>query len=1078
MSRLRRIVLESCFFLSGGAGLVYQVVWGRRLAALFGSTLEGVSVVLAVFMAGLGAGAFVLGRRADASGDPGRLYGLLELLVGGFGALSLPILSLAGGVFEAAASSLSPGALLVLLKTGVAFLVLFVPCFLMGGTLPALVRAFTRGETETARPLGVLYALNLAGAVSGALLAGFVLVEALGLLRTTAAAAAVNVLAGAAVLATGTRSRTKGSREALRPSETPRADGPRSARETVLLAGLFVSGALVFAAEVVFTRVLSLVFGVSTYAFTLILGTFLLGLGLGAFALARLGRRGVTPGAAFALAQGGLALTVLGALAAVPAVPRAVLLIRQIPEAGFFEVLVGKAVLAVVLILPAAVFGGIGTPALLAALAAEPARSGRRVGDGYFANCAGTVAGALLTGFVAIPSLGTEGTLRAVAIGGALTGIAALAAAARGWRLRGGAIACAAAAAASFLVPVWPVSLFLNADAGGRIPVSATRREFEERLRAFPYEVLFFREGREATVAIVQAPRYRSLIVNGHPDASDSDDMSTQLMLSVLPVGLHPDPRDVLVIGYGAGVSARAAARSPGVKRVDVVEIEPAVLDAAPLFGHVNGGVETDPRVRVVRDDARAFVGRTRQTWDVVVSEPSNPWRAGVAALYSADFYRDLKSRLKPGGLVAQWMHLYDLDAPTLRIVFRTLTSSFADVNVWWLDEGNIVLLASDAPLVLRPERLRALLDGPFREERIRYSKLESADEVWGRFLLDRAGILAMLSPADPVNSDDRPVLEFRAPRGAFRPDPVLAERLLARKLASGVSLPHVEGAEPPEAARWLGVATMYEQVERGAEAAAAIRRAAAGPSPFARIRLAELALAGRRMREAAELLTAVAPAVRPGDPDLLRVFSFAEARTLASQGQLEPARVAWERTGEIEGRAGLELLSFLVASRQDAAALPLAERLLTAARLGGPVGAPEVLIVYDYLGEVATDPARLEEVLRIVRSVPDVSRGLPQLPRQRFLAALWERTGRPDEALAACERAADTGVFDVDILAIRARALRALGRLAEAAQAEAVLESVAPGQTLSPVRSPLLGTGSAGPLPRASGPRPRRGGS
>ncbi len=975
--------------------------------------------------------------------------------------------------FQAAAGSLERGFALVLLKLSASFLALFFPCFLMGGTLPALVRVFTEKEDDAARPLGILYALNLTGAVAGALVAGFALIEFLGLLRTTLAAAAVNLLAGAAVLAMRRPAASAASRTAT-PRPVPIPVEGRSRREALLLAGLFASGVLLFSAEVVFTRVLALVFGVSTYAFTLILATFLLGLGLGAILLAHLGRRGVSPLAAFAAAQTGMALAVLGALACMPVIPRIVLLLRQIPEASFCEILVGKALLAVALILPAAALGGVGTPALLAALAAGPGRVGRRVGDGYLANCAGTVAGALLTGFLAIPALGTEGTLKAVAAASALTGLAALAGAEVG-RLRWAGVAVGAAVVAgSLLVPAWPVWLFLNADADARSSVSKTRREFEERLHAFPYEVLFFREGREATVAVVQAPRFRSLIVNGHADASDHDDMSTQLMLAVLPLGLHPAPEEVLVVGYGAGVSAEAAARSPGVRHVDVVEIEPAILSAAPKFAHVNGGVEANPRVDVISDDARSFVGRTRRTWDVVISEPSNPWRAGVAALYSADFYRDLKKHLKKGGLVAQWMHLYDLDGPTLRIVFRTLTASFADVNVWWLDEGNVVLIASDAPIVLHTERLRALLEGPFRADRIRWAHLESADEVWGRFLLDRSGILGLLSPGDPVHDDDRPVLEFRAPRGAFLADPFIAERLLARKLERGVDLPPVEGPEPPPAARWLGVARMYEQIERGPEAAAAIRRAAESPSPFARVRLAELAIAGGRMREAAELLTTDVTAGRGGPPDFVRAFSYAEARFLASQGQLDGARAAWERSGEIEGRAGLELLSVLVSSGQSATALALAERLLAAARLDGPIGAPEVLLVYDYLDEIAALPAQIAEVVRIVESVPERARGLPQLPRQRLLATLYERQGRPADALAACERWGEIGVFDVDLLALRARVLRALGRTEEADQAQAALASVAPGDALPPVRRPLLESRSGAPLPSASGPRRR----
>jgi spermidine synthase len=343
------------------------------------------------------------------------------------------------------------------------------------------------------------------------------------------------------------------------PNPMPGEDGPGlsgalralvSSRESAYATlGLFVSGATTMLFEIVFVRVLGLVFGVSSYAFSLVLAVFLLGLALGSLLATRLARRRAPRLLDFAAAEVGTALAAAALLAALPLVPRLILYARQIPEAGFVAITLFKGAVATVFLLPLALVAGLAVPFLLGALAGELKSLGRVVGDAYLVNTAGTVVGSLATGFVLIPALGTEGSLR-LAIGVCLaTGAAGLVllSAGRRERLLWGAGATAAAILA-VLLPAWPKAIFLRSDAL-LARVFTTKAELEARLANSPHELLFFREGRNGTVAVTQAARGRSLLVGAHPDASDSQDMSTQVFLGVIPLAIHPKPEDVLVAG-------------------------------------------------------------------------------------------------------------------------------------------------------------------------------------------------------------------------------------------------------------------------------------------------------------------------------------------------------------------------------------------------------------------------------------------------------------------------------------------------------------------------------------------------
>src|SRR5437588_618427 len=560
------------FFFSGATGLVYELLWVRILYQAFGSTIQSITTVVAAYMGGLGLGAWLLGRKADRHERPAALYGWLEIAIGVFGLASPFVLSLAHRVYIGTAGTLALGGVAsVTLRFGLAALVLLVPTTLMGGTLPALTKGFMGVERDRLQTsLGRLYALNTLGAVVGTALAGFFLIERVGIRPSLYATAALNLTLGAAALALA---------RPLDPSPAPPSPTARPPDRTrrVALALLAVTAFASLLDEIAWTRVLVMVVGGSTYAFTLVLLVFLLGIGLGSAIVARRSPARPPPVADAALAQG-----ITGAGAA---------LLR-----AFFGAL------------PLFVINGVAA-LVLAALAA------RGVAEGSAEHRA------LRLRVLAAGGLGS------IALGAAVG--------AAGWSSR--------------LIDLGPTIY-------ARDPMSpAARQAFLAHRGA---RQLAFHEGWNATVSVWEGISGRTLRVNGKVDASDQGDMDTQIMLGLAPAAARPEPTSALVIGFGSGVTTRVLADVPGMRRVRVVEIEPAVLSVSGLFAGVNDSVLARPAVSAVADDARSALQLRRDLFDVIVSEPSNPWVAGVATLYTPEFFQIVRSRLLDGGVVSQWVQL------------------------------------------------------------------------------------------------------------------------------------------------------------------------------------------------------------------------------------------------------------------------------------------------------------------------------------------------------------------------------------------------------------------------------------
>lgn len=765
------------FFLSGATGLVYELLWVRLLYQAFGSTIHSVTTVVAAYMGGLGLGAWLFGRRADRSTRPAAVYGALEVAIGLFGLASPAILALAHRAYIGAATAwqLSGGAS-VALRFGLAALVLLVPTTLMGGTLPVLTRAFMGTDRAHLKPsLGRLYGLNTLGAVVGTALAGFVLIEHVGIRMSLWGTATANLLIGAVALLLRD-SRMVPADPGHLPGEYPDSVPPTLRRVAVALLAVTAFAALLD--EIAWTRVLVMIVGGSTYAFTLVLLVFLLGIGIGSAVVAR---RSGPPGDAAADAALAQAVTAAGAgalFAFFGLLPRYIIAIFQASSLGATERLVamGFAVGAVVLI--PAIGMGMTFPLLTDLAAPRDAARGSDVGRAYALNTIGSILGAVLTGFVLVVTLGTDLTLR---LGVVVNGLAALGLsllAARGvaerseqhrrlrLRVLGSGGLASLGLALAVAAPRWSTRLIdLGPSIYAREPMGpAAVREF---LAHRGVRQLDYREGWNATVSVWESGSGRTLKVNGKADASDHGDMDTEILLGLAPAAARAGAASALVIGYGSGVTTRVLADVPGMQRVSVVEIEPAVLAMSRHFFGVNGDVLTRPSVAVVVDDARSALQIDRRRYDVIVSEPSNPWLAGVATLYTPEFFRIVRARLAGDGVFCQWVQLYQLPLPVVAGIVGNVRAVFPHVEVWFSSPTDVMVLASARPLALEPAWLERLVGprGALGEAASEYLAIDRAEDLAGHRLLGEAGVAALLAHPAAAHVDDRPRLEFLAAR-------------------------------------------------------------------------------------------------------------------------------------------------------------------------------------------------------------------------------------------------------------------------------------------------------------------------
>jgi spermidine synthase len=759
------------FFCSGATALVYEVVWSKYLSLMFGSTIQAQTVVLAVFMGGLALGNRIVGSRADLLRQPLAVYGYLELAIGLYAFLFSSIYRLADGIFVAAGSRLlDHGSLLLLLKAVLSVGLLLGPTILMGGTLPLLAAWLQKQSRDAGRLSARFYSVNSLGAVFGSMLAGFFLVRALGMVATLQLTALGNILVGFAAVGLSRRHATISSVAADSPARGEAGDTkPAALRWGAMLVAL--TGAVSMGLEVLASRSLALIFGSSLQAFAIVLMAFILGIGLGSAVVAspRM-RRWQEEKTLFALLLS--AAAVIGVLVA--GIEQWVDLYRHIrtglarSEMGFvFHQLAAGAIAMGVLGLPAALLGAV-LPVCIRAEGIGAAGLGRRVGRLLTWNTVGAVGGVLLTGFVLMPRIGLRGAFGVLAVALCLASLALA------LRTHQRFAAGVSIALAMMLMVEWTTG-----GEGWRHVLSSGVFRARETVvnpqtlvrRKQHMKLLFYEDAADATVTVeegdgIGAPADRGLRINGKPEASTRGDMSTQLMIAHLPMLARPQSKDVFMLGFGSGISAGALLGHP-VNRVVVAEnCEPA-LRAGHLFAKWNRGVLTNPVVRLWNEDARTILKLSPQQYDVVISQPSNPWMIGVGSVFSREFYELGASRLKEGGILCQWFHVYEMSDDIVGLVFRSFASVFPHVEVWDAGPGDVILLGSKRPWKSSPDAIREAFNRPEPRKDFTSIGLGSPEALWGLQLASQRTGFAMAGNG-PVQSDAFPILEYEAPKAFY----------------------------------------------------------------------------------------------------------------------------------------------------------------------------------------------------------------------------------------------------------------------------------------------------------------------
>jgi spermidine synthase len=758
------------FFLSGATGLVYQVVWLRQLTLVFGATAYASSAVLSTFMGGLALGSHWAGRRAGGwRVSPLKAYGLLELCIAAYAAaipwLLASLTPVLGSAWQLGADR---HFLLFGLIKFASIAVLILPATtLMGATLPVLSRVAIENKRSLGGGVGALYAVNTFGAVVGTIAAAFVALPMFGMRRTLLVNVALNAVVGITAWALGRRA----AEPAARAESTSSSPITASVPSRTLVLTFAASGCAAMVLEVAWTRGLALVLGSSVYAYASMLTAFLVGLASGAATAARfLERRpAAVPRTLLSIALGAAGVLSFFTALGIQALPR---LFAEIyfrlspPPAGWWLAQLG---LSLLIMFPTTFALGWVFPLVLEAAGGERGAIAASVGRVYAANTLGTIFGAAAAGFFLIPLLGVGTTLVSVAVFQLLLG-ATLTLGAAG-RRRVIAVSCMAGALLAILLrPRWDVLLM---NSGVYMNVQDVDHEqgwpaFLEHVRE-NNELVFARDGLTASVLVARQPMTNSiyLAVNGKVDASSRADLETQILAGHIPLLLHPAPKDVLVVGLASGISVGSAASHP-VSRIRVVEVEAAMIEAARLFGPYNGSVLDDPRVSISINDARNALQFDSTDYDVIISEPSNPWMTVASNLFTEDFFRIATTRLRPGGVFGQWIQTYCLAPEQLRSILAAFHRAFPHVLVFETLNGvDLLLVGSNQPMVLDTDRV----DLAMRELRVRLDLgrvgISEATDLASQ-LQTGGGALDELLKGARVNTDDNGIVEFSAPKDLY----------------------------------------------------------------------------------------------------------------------------------------------------------------------------------------------------------------------------------------------------------------------------------------------------------------------
>jgi spermidine synthase len=770
--------LYSLFFLSGAAGLMYESIWTRYLALLVGHSAYAQILVLTIFLGGMAVGSFLIGRVSQRLNSPLIWYAGVETAVGVLGLLFHPVFRAASAaaydsLFPALVAS--PGAQSAV-KWSLAALLILPQSILLGATFPLMSAGILRiWKSRPGNVLAWLYASNSFGAAVGVLLAGFYLVSRFDFPGTLVFAALLNFLAAAITVSVVRRWRELPP-PALQVAQIDESVPP-PAIETrwILLGAAFGTAIASFAYEIAWIRMLSLVLGSATHSFELMLSAFILGLALGALFVTTGADRWRDPLRALGLIQCGMGAL---AVASLPLYMQSFHWISDLfdifskTSPGYLGFTIARYGICLVIMLPATFCAGMTLPLITRMLY----RNGREasIGEVYAANTAGSIVGVQLAGLALLPILGLKLLLIA---GGALDAVIGLILLVVALPPRSSARTYTVAGLAIASVLVF---------------IAASRVRFDHQLLSSgvyrfgglpspgEFIITFYKDGRTSTVTVKHEPDGNQILsTNGKPDASVPgdwlaskrkrgplrDDVSTQVLLPLIAMAHAPRARSAAVIGQGSGMTSHMLLGSSSLHELATIEIEPEMIRASTEFLPVNHRVFSDPRAHFVVDDARSFFAGAGRQFDLIVSEPSNPWVSGVAGLFTKEFYARIKQYLTPGGVFAQWMHLYEMNDSLVLSMLAAVQQNFAAYDVYLTDDTDIVVIAANAPTVPAPD-WRVIEWPGYANDLAGVTSLTPASFTALHLADSRA--LSPLVATVRANSDFAPILDLRAEKARY----------------------------------------------------------------------------------------------------------------------------------------------------------------------------------------------------------------------------------------------------------------------------------------------------------------------
>lgn len=775
---VRKVVLP-LFLVSGAAGLVYEVTWTRAFGVVFGNTVFAVSTVLTAFMLGLACGSWLFGRIADRSSRPLKLFALLEVGIGVYAFAFPTILATTDLFYRWFFQSFHPSFYpLTFVRFAVSVVMLLVPTALMGGTLPVLSKlwANSRGKKEASeagigKSAGLLYSINTFGAVAGSFLSGYLLIRILGVSNTVYLAASANILVGVLsfILSlftdkpVGKKYKHKRSVRKPKPVKRSFAEGeivieqagsPQDAfgyKRTIVLAAVSVAGFCALALEVLWTRVLLFVLGTSVYAFACMLTCFILGIALGSFLCSRVFLARIK-NCIFALGvvEFLVGLSVLGSVPLLGMLWYIDHILTQKVLAGPFwkEVAAHFIDASVVLLVPTVLMGMV-FPIAVKICATSWKAAGKRIGEVYACNTMGCVIGSFAAGFVMVPLLGLRDSFLVVIAIQLFLAVVVIFFSEKHRMVLGVSAAVVSVVAIVVSVLSIPRDVFLK-----------TMNTYH-----YPSEVIYIKDDATGTVTVHDLPDGDRLIAVDGVDVAGMDLMlrTTQKLQGYVPLLMHKGPQKVLQIGFGSGETS-GVGLAFGVEDYRIVDICPGVFEAGKFFEEINRGSYKDPRLRKIIMDGKNFVKLTDEKFDIITNDSTYPGTTGSSALYTYEHFMQCRERLRDDGILSCWIPL-DLRGEDLQLIFRTFQEVMPHCCLWMANNcvnKHAVLAGCKSPLKIDFQRARKLVERPDISSDLAIINIHSVYDFLDCFIVDEGG-LRRIGGAAPLNTDDRPRLEFGA---------------------------------------------------------------------------------------------------------------------------------------------------------------------------------------------------------------------------------------------------------------------------------------------------------------------------